>query len=129
MNRTFRRPILGVNSSAVLMARIHKAEQMSRTRNLSLGNTAAVQAAHASGDVVTAFIMQYGVDASAEGALRALPIDAQRQVIGEGPLRGLNASALLMSRIRRVQGSLAASAAHPMGPGGMNPPMSAKIAL
>eukprot|EP00435_Cladocopium_sp_Y103_P065216 s218_g27.t1 len=42
-------PILGVNSSAVLMARIHKAEQMSRTRNLSLGNTAAVQAAHASG--------------------------------------------------------------------------------
>lgn len=121
-------PILGVNSSAVLMARIHKAEQMSRTRNLSLGNTAAVQAAHASGDLVTAFIAQYGVDASAEGALRALPMEAQRQVIGEGPLRGLNASALLMSRIRRVQGSLSA-AAHPMGHGGMNPHLSGKIAL
>lgn len=121
-------PILGVNSSAVLMARIHKAEQMSRTRNLSLGNTAAVQAAHASGDLVTAFIAQYGVDASAEGALRALPMEAQRQVIGEGPLRGLNASALLMSRIRRVQGSLSA-AAHPMRHGGMNPHLSGKIAL
>ena len=69
-------------------------------------------------DIVTAFIMQHGVDApwlllsssercrrmaqaSAEGALRALPMEAQRQVVGEGPLRGLNASALLMSRIRR----------------------------
>ncbi|CAE7215974.1 yfkN [Symbiodinium necroappetens] len=77
-------------------------------------------------DLVSAFIAQYGVDASAEGALRNLPADAQRQVIGEGPLRGLNASALLMSRIRRVQGSLAAVTSHPMGPGGMNPPMPAK---
>jgi len=119
-------PLLGVNSSSVLMARIHQAEALSRTKNLSLGNTAAVQAAQASGDLVSAFIAQYGVDASAEGALRNLPADAQRQVIGEGPLRGLNASALLMSRIRRVQGSLAAVTSHPMGPGGMNPPMPAK---
>ncbi|OLP81674.1 hypothetical protein AK812_SmicGene37752 [Symbiodinium microadriaticum] len=42
-------PLLGVNSSSVLMARIHQAEALSRTKNLSLGNTAAVQAAQASG--------------------------------------------------------------------------------
>lgn len=107
-------PILGVNSSAILMARVYKAEQQSRVVRAPLMMRPDALAAMASGDPVAIFIAQFGVDASAESALRSLPSELQRQVISDGPLRGLNASALLMSRIRRVQSN--AVPVHPMGP-------------
>lgn len=60
-------------------------------------------AAAQAGDPVAIFIAQYGCDYSSEQALKALPIEKQCKVLNEGPLRGTNASAVLMSRIRRAQ--------------------------
>lgn len=109
-------PILGVNSSAILMVRVHKVEQQHMQPKLALPRPGSLAAA-AAGDPIAAFISAYGVDASAESALRSLPPELQRQVISDGPLRGLNASALLMSRVRRVQsGTLAGGGMPMMGP-------------
>jgi len=55
------------------------------------------------GDPVAIFVTQHGADYSAERALRALPVDLQCRVLNEGPLRAQNPSAVLMSRVRRVQ--------------------------
>mmetsp|Transcript_87868 Transcript_87868/g.273093 ORF Transcript_87868/g.273093 Transcript_87868/m.273093 type:complete len:256 (+) Transcript_87868:433-1200(+) len=96
-------PILGVNSSAILMVRVHKAEQQNMQPKMALPRPGYMPVVNPS-DPISAFIAAYGVDSSAESALRALPPELQSQVISDGPLRGMNASALLMSRIRRVQG-------------------------
>eukprot|EP00927_Polykrikos_kofoidii_P078906 TRINITY_DN75703_c0_g1_i1.p1 TRINITY_DN75703_c0_g1~~TRINITY_DN75703_c0_g1_i1.p1 ORF type:complete len:284 (-),score=32.42 TRINITY_DN75703_c0_g1_i1:171-1022(-) len=65
-------------------------------------------AAAAAGDPIAIFVAQHGADYSAERALRALPVDLQCRVLNEGPLRATNPSAVLMSRVRRVQSAAAA---------------------
>lgn len=57
------------------------------------------------GDPVAIFVIQHGCDASSELALRKLPIEKQCQVLNSGPLNGTNPSAVLMSRIRKLQAS------------------------
>lgn len=102
-------PILGNNASAMLMLRVQKAEQLSRsTSHVQMVRSDTVAAARG-GDPIAAFVVQYGVDQSAEVALRALPLELQRAVINDGPLRGNNASALLMSRIRKVSAGMSSS--------------------
>lgn len=110
-------PVLGVNASAILMVRVHKAEREGMPFRLLV---VPPRPRFAGGsDPVDAWINQYGVDISAENAFRALPPELQRYVINEGPLRGMNASALLMSRVRRVQGHNGAASAPRLGAGGV----------
>ncbi|CAK0794846.1 unnamed protein product [Prorocentrum cordatum] len=48
--------------------------------------------------------IQNGIDMAAARSLRALSPNQQHEVMNDGSLQGMNPSALLMSRIRRVQG-------------------------
>lgn len=118
-------PIAGVNASAILMVRVQKAEQVASSTMppKHAQPRAGTLVAAANGDPVAMFITQYGVDSSAENALRALPVELQHRVMAEGPLRGLNASALLMSRVRKAQNSAGGGGpfAPPPIPMGMTP--------
>lgn len=108
--------ILGVNASAILMVRVHKAEQSFTQPRTKLENTMGHQFVDVS-DPVAAFLGHWCVDSFAEQALRALPADQQRQVFSQGPLRSANASAVLVERIRCVQA--AAGMVRPFGNFGM----------
>jgi len=54
-------------------------------------------------DWLTRWCRQYGVDMGAERVLRQLHPEAQRRVIDEGPVGGLNPSLDLMARIHRFE--------------------------
>lgn len=101
-------PAVGFNPSAILMARVRKAEQamaglaLMAARSSPRPRPETVVAA-AMGDPVAIFITQHAVDFSAENALRSLPVALQCRVLNEGPLRAANPSAVLMSRIHKAQ--------------------------
>merc|ERR1719263_844679 len=117
-------PLHGPNGSAVLMARVRKAEQRlskpggvdvplaAPVSQASMAATLTMQAMGqgperrprpetlalaARGDPIAIFVTQNGIDYSAETALRSLPINQQCKVLNEGPLRGTNASRVLMA--------------------------------
>merc|ERR1712217_299363 len=62
---------------------------------------------------VDVFCSQNGVDPSAIRQLKEQPLDVQEKVIAEGFLTGTNKSAVLMSRVRRINGTTIAPASAP----------------
>lgn len=54
-------------------------------------------------DSVHNFLNENRIDPRAAAALRAMPIDLQLKVLGEGPVTGTNASAVLTARIRKIE--------------------------
>mmetsp|Transcript_77347 Transcript_77347/g.128230 ORF Transcript_77347/g.128230 Transcript_77347/m.128230 type:complete len:105 (+) Transcript_77347:2-316(+) len=84
------------------MVRIHRAEQQKMAQPGPVVRPDTLAAALA-GDPIAAYVAQYGVDQSAESTLRLLSPELQCAVMNDGPLRGTNTSAMLMSRIRRYQ--------------------------
>mmetsp|Transcript_49860 Transcript_49860/g.115802 ORF Transcript_49860/g.115802 Transcript_49860/m.115802 type:complete len:573 (-) Transcript_49860:75-1793(-) len=83
-------PIFGVNASAILMVRVHKAEQQNMVPKLALPRPGAPALWSSTpgyehfGDPNAAFMSAYGVDSSvgkAASALRALPPELEQQAI------------------------------------------------
>jgi len=54
-------------------------------------------------DAISVFTGMNNLDHAAGNALRALPLYVQDMVMGEGPVRGRNPSAILMAWIRKYQ--------------------------
>jgi len=73
--------------------------------------TSIVPAAVGASDVIGVFCRSAGADQNSEQALRALPAHLQQAVMAEGSIAGLNPSAVLMGRIRKVENNAGASAA------------------
>merc|ERR1712004_851273 len=68
---------------------------------------------HNQESAVDVFCSQNGVDPSATRQLKEQPLDVQEKVIAEGFLTGTNKSAVLMSRVRRINGTTIAPASAP----------------
>lgn len=69
----------------------------------SIAATAAAIAQLGAQDAVGAFCRASGVDQNSELALRALPPQLQQVVVAEGAIMGMNPSAILIARIRKVE--------------------------
>merc|ERR1712232_370627 len=92
--------LTGANKSAVLVSRIRRIVNQPGGMPLS-------QALTGSEDELTRFIISNSLDAGAESVLRQQTPKIQQRVLDEGAIvGGNNKSAILISRIRRIQKDL-----------------------
>eukprot|EP00927_Polykrikos_kofoidii_P046326 TRINITY_DN40555_c0_g1_i1.p1 TRINITY_DN40555_c0_g1~~TRINITY_DN40555_c0_g1_i1.p1 ORF type:complete len:552 (+),score=97.15 TRINITY_DN40555_c0_g1_i1:44-1657(+) len=90
--------LTGTNKSAVLMSRVRRVVEQAKEH---FGHVSPAPAQ--SEDAIGAFARENALDSAAERALRDQPETVFQRVLDEGPITGLNRSAIVISRIRRVQ--------------------------
>jgi len=93
---------------------------------LALPVTSIVPAAVGASDVIGVFCRSAGADQNSEQALRALPVHLQQLVMAEGSIAGLNPSAVLIGRIRKVENN--AGAANAAAAAGLHRPRPETVA-
>lgn len=93
---------------------------------LALPVNSIVPAAVGASDVIGVFCRSAGADQNSEQALRALPVHLQQLVMAEGSIAGLNPSAVLMGRIRKVENN--AGAANAAAAAGLHRPRPETVA-
>eukprot|EP00406_Dinophysis_acuminata_P008107 CAMPEP_0179236650 /NCGR_PEP_ID=MMETSP0797-20121207/14036_1 /TAXON_ID=47934 /ORGANISM="Dinophysis acuminata, Strain DAEP01" /LENGTH=589 /DNA_ID=CAMNT_0020943911 /DNA_START=240 /DNA_END=2009 /DNA_ORIENTATION=+ len=99
--------LTGSNKSAVLMSRVRRIVSglAAAPDPPPLGGPGA-QGGNALADQVTTFAYENQLDAGATNLLREQSEHVQRMVLEEGPITGSNRSAILISRVRRIERSL-----------------------